>query len=354
VLLPLILLGILLVATGIARWLVYSRRGPARRAAGILNEIRREGLSAHWEPYTEHWFLHRRAGQVMGWSATVRVRFKDGDFGGIDVSVDSRSGVGIWEWWRLSPNATEGQYEAGAIKPRALPWEAPIDVHTTINLEAHRVSVKQLFGEWVPSGAPIPENYLPEGTMELGVWMAGQGRTEARFKFIDNDIPPMGGTTRFLSLLVRGVDPSDAGVPGADSQVNAEILGPGGRIERSYFFDSDGGLLRAVQGDTMRIAAPKEDVTRRFGNASQILETLMQIKNLPISPEEAPGLETFFETETGSLPEGPWAVISGPIRGFASASVRRGGSALAPRGVPDLPSYNSDSDGRDRSRGPSR
>lgn len=267
-LLPLILLGLLALAVVVSATLVQLRRVPARNGEDILAQLRREGLSAYWpQGRRTQWFLIHEDGQVRGWKAVIQQRKGEDAFQTLTVWGTSRKGD--WEWSQLNRAATQGRYLAGSYGLEGIGFDTEID------LSEGRVRARRLDhagSQWVEAAAPA--NYMPEGTLELAIFLAGRQDKKALFQLIQNNYLPDKGSPTFGSMLVEGGDATTTGVEGAAVRADVKLYSSSSPGEESYVFDNDGRTLRLTRTDAIQMTASPQDVDAAFGDATRIVEFL--------------------------------------------------------------------------------
>ncbi|GAF76610.1 unnamed protein product, partial [marine sediment metagenome] len=233
-------------------------------------------------------FLAHSDGKLVAWRSTFSLQRADGSFEGIDIVVSRRAEgtTATWEWWGLNADATKGQYRAGTVLGSTMGWWMLKD--TDIGLTEGRVSARQ-GSEW-ESQTRAPDNYLPEGTLELVLRLVAQQRTRAQFKLILNSLPPVGQTTRFARLLSESIDASRSGIPGAAAGVTVRTLAGGADFESTYFFDRDGRIIRKIDPDRTWTPVTRQQVVSRFDSALAIRAAVIR----------RTGLLNAMKTEVGS------------------------------------------------------
>ena len=198
-------LAVLLAASIAIAW-AYAERisAPRGRGAEFVADLHRMGLKQMLPDTSARYYLHKREA-VIGWQAALGGFRPDGTYEGLDIvlrQVSEGNATGQWERWRLDDSANAGFYVAGQFLFKQGQWVA---IPTTwIKLASPRVSVVQhLQGRVFRSAADVPDNYLPEGTLDMAL-RAMRGQERARqFNLILNSMPPAGGRPRFISLKLR-------------------------------------------------------------------------------------------------------------------------------------------------------
>ena len=299
-LLSVIMLGVLLASVFVAWLLVRHARAHGDAGARVLAEIRARGLDAFWgEQPAVQWYLVRSEEADLGWRVRFRARRVIGGFEGLHVSFDKTPAGGRLQWktWSLTADATEGTYLADAADivrvnspvPTAV-WRRDPKALTKIALRDGTVAAMQSVGPdsngqvvRVESHALAPANYLPEGTMHLGMFLAARSGERTRFQSIANGLPPAGTTTRLVGMVLSGGEPTPDGY-------RVSLGSSGGR---GFLFDKRGTLVRGPSGRGEQLAATPEQVSARFGQAlDQIKQVIGDVGfrlRTPAAPAGAPG-----------------------------------------------------------------
>ncbi len=260
------LTGLILAAAVGAAWLLAASAGRRVRAGReIIEEIRAGGLGKLWprEPRID-WYLIHNGPKPVGWRAAARARTEEGQFVGVDM--DALPGVESLENWFLNADATEGRYvgveRAGGRRIG----------QTRITLADGQVEVFQYLPR-VPPGifrarSPAPENYLPEGMLELAVRRTAARRAEAQFKLVFNERPNPQGQVDYGTLRFRDVGAGRGG--GRKVRISGRRMGKA--FARDYEVDAGGGVGGVADGRGVRwVSASGEEVARLFPSAPERL-----------------------------------------------------------------------------------
>ena len=276
------MLSVLLIGVGVA-WLLVRKAGQAPvRGAEIMTQLHSTGLPALWrnEPPIQ-WYLIHTGKRALGWRVLMKRPRSDGGFDGLDVVITRRpTGTsGNWERWTLNSDATDGDYEAAEFVRRPGSWTIKPDAR--IRLKDGTVYFEHAGGG---SGqTPAPENYVPEGTLELVYYLAGQESSRARFQTVFNQLPPEGRQIRFGQIAVADVNSTGKGV-----QVTVKSAAPRGDSS-VLSFDDRGRLIGRTHGNIEEAAASQQEVLNVFPGALGDIKRIMKVSkfapSLP-SPEE--------------------------------------------------------------------
>ncbi len=238
--LAIVMLAILLAATGWA-WLMV-RSGQRRQDVGaqIVQSIHTQKLS-HWYPEKAQvqWLLASQGGKIVGWQAIVRSS-ADGKHEGLRIESDGptppATKEGFIEKWSLDDTATTGQYESKFIAPGVS------NAGATIQLENGKVRMTQLFPHLMvadQASGDAPANYLPEGTTDLALRLVAQQQADGLFARISDTHPNEGKRIDFLTARIRYAGKGT----GDSSALNKVILAAGGE-EETYWLTAEGEIKR--------------------------------------------------------------------------------------------------------------
>ncbi|MHC4561847.1 MAG: hypothetical protein ACYS8X_03630 [Planctomycetota bacterium] len=199
-----------LIASLLAAWTyIVSIKGAARRrGAEIVAEIRQRGLSALAPPEPIRWYLRQvqavQGPARSGWRAVVTGVDEGGLHNGFDVRVSRTltGRAGTWERWSLDEHATHSRYWAGKVTIEGNTVSAALT--TTIDFKDGRVAaVQYLGGQRCHSQSPAPDNYLPEGCLDIAtVLMLGRNKP-IQFNLILNELGPTDQAIRFSTCGMR-------------------------------------------------------------------------------------------------------------------------------------------------------
>jgi len=272
ILLKAVTIGVLFASTGLAWLFVRARSSAVDRAkstmvdsaVSALEQIRNEGLDKRWGTESEAWYLLYVDRGLSGWRTVIRWREPDGTHQGLHVVFPK----GLWEYWQLDARGTAGRYEAGeVVAVRGSPHLARRTT-TKIILNQGRVELHQPQGV---SRADAPENYVPEGMLDLACFVAAERGSEAEFGLILNSDPPDGNTTRFASVTVSDIRPVRGGLQAAVKISSVR----GGSDTTTVLFDRAGRVLERTAGATEERLVARDTVERIFrqapGHVGQVL-----------------------------------------------------------------------------------
>jgi len=208
------------------------------RGAAVIAEIRQNGLDHYWgDESSIAWYLRTENTRVVGWRAVVRRRREGGEFEGLDVHYDNRRSDNGWEYWTVDGGATRGRYEAGRWKHVVGSAHLVRDINTKIILAEGRVKLWQkAHGQ---SEAPTPENYVPEGLLDLACYLAAGRKDKAQFALVFNTQPPDNGVTQFGRIRVDKAEALKNG-PRVTIQTGKSLQ------KRKMRFDDNGRLVHWV------------------------------------------------------------------------------------------------------------
>jgi len=278
-----VMVAVLGVSIAIAWVLAGIRGAPTRTGAEIMEQIRRDGLAAHWRHRPpEQWHLISAGEKPIGWRAALMRSVPTGGFEGLDVKfrVLTNTWQVQWETWTLDAYATEGKYRAGIIVPRQGRPLAGVD--TVIALREGRVLVDQAkFGH---SEADAPANYIPEGVRDLAVYLAAQGGEPAGFRMVFNEMPPSGGRVQSGRILVEDM------VSSADGW-QVTVRSSGGS-EETVSYDNRGQVVRRQHDGGKFAERPAElkEVVAAFPAALAMMRQVSKESGFvlasPVEPDE--------------------------------------------------------------------
>jgi hypothetical protein len=262
-LLALVMLLILLAATG-AAWLLVLQ-GQRRQAVGqnIVDEIHAQKLS-HWYPEkaTVQWYVGSKGSSVVGWQAVIR-NSKGGQHEGLRIeaigSAPPRIQSRAVEKWTLDDPAASGEYRS------EIQSVSVSNAGAVIRLQDGKVSMTQLFPGLIgQAGAQVRSNYLPEGTTPLALRLVAQQKADALFSTIIDDHPNFGMAIDFVSVRVR--------YDGAHQQGSAsldKVIYSASGAEITYWLDGEGGIARIDTGEGFSwVAVTEKQITEHYPAAS--------------------------------------------------------------------------------------
>jgi len=248
-----VMFAALLGAVGAAAWLVRERTIiPAQRGREILSEIRRNGLGHYWRAaaFSGYYVGRDMQGRNIGWMRVERRRFV-AKFAGASFASQSTKQK-TEEKWQLDDKLTSGWYEGDKFAMTG-------SVKTTITLEDGRVSVTQIKGSAAQSAeAALPDDYLPEGTLELAARLVAESGQRTSFEVIFNDIAIMDGKVNFTRVSM---------VPLSGRRARLESTMAPGRLAIIYEFDEQGEIQEQAHPEEgtryIRTKEPAEDAQTR-------------------------------------------------------------------------------------------
>ncbi len=271
-LLAVLMLVVLTGSVGIA-WML-ERRSDRKIEAGaeIIRQIREKGLGNYWSDKLQiDWFLVQAYGETIGWKASARGKIANGKFVGVNMQILQNRGHSH-EIWALNPDATIGIYHADFRTADGG------DFKTDISLKDGVVKVRQHAGG---SSTPVahsqaPENYLPEGTLQLAVQHIAQSQAKTQFAMVFNEQAIADDTVEFgtIRLEYAGKKKNSQG-----QDVNRVEMSRGlGKQSRTVYDLDEKGKIMVVYGEKMQwTSASKQDVQKAFANAPQLLQQMLLI-----------------------------------------------------------------------------
>ena len=240
-----IMFALLLGSVGAAAWMVHARQAPARHAADLLQQLRKDTLAKYW-PQKEQtlWYLTRNSsGQPIGWLCSTRGP-TPGGFTGKELKGQIR------ETWHLQSDLSGGEYICND--------------GTTITLSGGQVTVRRFTDEGeIPATSSAPENYVPEGTLPLMVRLVNSRRQPAAFRMLFNDAAIVAGQVHFLPATLT---------PEAPGRVRYEhryeLDGRMHQLKRVFHLDEAGEIVRI--DDLMQV----DNLSAQWSHALSSLEEL--------------------------------------------------------------------------------
>lgn len=267
----LVLLAVLGICTASAWALAWYRGAPAREAAEILAAVRRDGLRAYWTELLprRRWFLIRQGGKIVGWEMVFRrVGPETAEGGFVQRQFHPAGQIRLASRWRIRLDAEKGEYQSQQVFLR--PGGAEVN-ETTIELRDRRIQVLQnRDGVRFLSVAPTPDNYLPEGLMDLVIRETARRKTRTRFEMVLDSQPParqQGAQTPLFPLEFRylGEDPQTGGTKIEESLSRSEGTG-------LIVLDTFGEVIRRQYGETEYTFSSRSEVLRSFPDAAEFAD----------------------------------------------------------------------------------
>jgi hypothetical protein len=295
-----ILLALLLVASTSGAWAYarHLRHATVDRGVDLLAQIRRQGVGDLYGGASERWYvleiLGRTARQPIGWRIAMVAPRSDGTVHGFDLSVfpfSDGARRGSWERWSLNADATEGRYIAGALEVEAEQWIIARD--TLIELADGVVTMEQTISNQVlHSRSDVPDNYVPEGALELVLALMLDQPDPTAMQLILNDQPPIDGRPDFQPLTMRHARLERSNRPVVDAAVQISVAGQNvevvflnqqGQIDskrRQY----GGAVLEETRSPTMAVQSLFQGATDLRDTVLAAVESQWQAT----SPDHAP------------------------------------------------------------------
>jgi len=266
--LAVVMLAILLASAAGAGWLEIAAARRVRAAGEILADVRRQGLATFWSDQGQvHWRLIHAADAPVGWEATIRQVTDDGRFAGLRAIVvpGVRTILGRWT---LNADATAGQYAGSAVSAKGERTD------TASQLADGHVAVTQ-HHLGLTARSPAPDNYLPEGMMDLVVRRVAQTRADAQFASVFDERPNTAGYVEFGTVRVRYRGRAD--VEGTAVDV-VEVSGVFGRTRYRvrYELPADGQPTILYDDGRRCVPAEPDAVEAAFPDASETLMRMMR------------------------------------------------------------------------------
>jgi len=266
--LAVVMLAILLLSVAGAGWLEIAAARRVRAADDILQDVRRRGLATFWSDQDQvHWRLIHAADAPVGWQATMRRRTDEGQFAGLKAVVVP-GGWSILERWTLSADATAGQYAGSATSAKGERAD------TSSQLADGHVAVTQHHFA-LTARSPAPDNYLPEGMMDLAVRRVAQTRADAQFASVFDERPNTAGYVEFGTVRVRYCGRAEADGAAVDVVEVSGVRG-GTRYRVRYELPAEGQSTILYDDGRRCVPAEPDAVEAAFPNASETLMRMMR------------------------------------------------------------------------------
>ena len=243
----------------------------------IIEQIQRDGLARHWRGPLEQWRLISVDGKPRGWTVALRRKLPDGGFEGLDIifTGSPAAGTGAWEHWKLNAHATEGSYHSAQILTLRGQWSSTPDAAITLS-DARVLVAQPKFGR---SEADAPENYIPEGAVELACYLTARDGRRGRFTAVFNSDRPSDGRVRFGQIVVDDIVASDDGW-----QATVRRMGASGITESTLFFDNRGRVVRRQSGQAIHLPAAVKEVAAAFPSAGNVVRRVLSESKFPRGP----------------------------------------------------------------------
>ncbi len=266
-----LMLTVLVASVGIAWLLQRQATEKVRAGTKIIQEIRAKGLEHYWSEKSQiDWYLIYSKGETIGWRASARAKADDETFVGVDVEVVPQR-HSSHEIWTLNADATAGTYHAD------LRLAGSKGFRTDIVLSDGVVKVLQHvpgFGS-VPSGAPAPKNYLPEGTLSLAVRQASEMQADAQFEMVFNEKPNRNNIVEFGTLRLRYIGREQTQQGKTVRRVRMSETRGGGKGGTVFELDETGKILLIQGGDIQTTATDEQTVEKSFESAPLYLQQIL-------------------------------------------------------------------------------
>ena len=150
---------------------------------------------------------------------------------------------------------------------------------TDISLKDGVVKVRQHVGG---SSTPVahskaPENYLPEGTLQLAVRRVAKARANAQFAMVFNEQPNTGNVVEFGTLRIKYTGKKKTSQGNDVNRVEMSEVRMGKKQKTVYDLDEKGKILVIYGEKTQWTSANKQDVQKAFANAPLLLQKMLLI-----------------------------------------------------------------------------
>lgn len=240
-----VMLLVLLGSVGIAYLIVRSAHRQTNQGSAIIAAMRSGTLTPHWrnQPQVQWYKRVMRAGAPR-WRAVIHHVSPDGDFvtGGDVIFAYDPYAPTSWEFWKLSPDASSGWYEAS---------------NASIRLADGKVSVFRPDSKLQRTQGDAPENYIPEGTMNLACYLTARAGKPAQFRLILNSYIPQTADATFIAINVDNIVSTNTGW-----RVTKSF--PGQEADETLFFDKTGRLLKIESTSTADRPVDENEVPTPF------------------------------------------------------------------------------------------
>ncbi|MFP4356069.1 MAG: hypothetical protein ACLFUJ_13180 [Phycisphaerae bacterium] len=248
-------MAVVLAVTLAGAWmLVRAKNAPVRHGAELIDQLAEEGLDAWWKgPELQIWGIFPKGQrEPEGWTIQVRTANPEGGFAGMTVGGES-SRMLSWQQWTLNNSAREGIYEAGKlVSTRTGP---SLYVDTRIEQRADgKLLVRQFINQLnrrVETSTRTPENYAPEGTLQLLRERVGQTRRDSDFRVIVNSAGPAGQEPNFIPFVYEYSGQADLEGQAVQIVQSRQVLrdDSGGQYSRivDHLIDPERGEVRREQ-----------------------------------------------------------------------------------------------------------
>ena len=245
-LLTAVLAGVLGVSIACAYLITQKSRGPIRRAEKILTDLRATGLSAYWSDKAIEltYDLLNADGKKLAHKAAVRKPIDGGYRGIIDLRRQSSKAT---EAWYVSEDVYMGLYEVESNLGRFIVMG--------IAIEGDDLTVST---PGFSTQAKAPANYIPEGLMDLVIYLTALTGKDATFSTIANEHALAGKKVRFFQVQIKPQDENNVAVymPGLRGTQRMEYkLGSDG-IVHEIILNSQGDRFQLTE---KRIFDPSEE-----------------------------------------------------------------------------------------------
>ena len=282
----LILFGIFSICVAAAWWMAKHRESIDMRqkelnalwsleGENVITEMRQKKLSAFWgEEDSTQWCLIRSDGKNVGWEVQYRKISPEGGFGGgaMRILLSAEGPKRMTSRWVLNNEISHGAYISdvsilGQLDTRrGIMLKRPLYA-ARIEMNAGRLDVEQEIKRVkFVSRADEPDNYIPEGTIDLVSYLVAKRKTQARFKMILDAQPPSEKGITFVNVDIRvsEINPLSAGGLAAIITVAGQ--------ESLCFFDKTGKVEKQIADHTEDVAASEAEIIKAYPEAVTMLK----------------------------------------------------------------------------------
>jgi hypothetical protein len=132
--------------------------------------------------------------------------------------------------------------------------------------------------------SPAPENYLPEGAMDLAIRLVGRHGANTQFALVFDDVSSQAGAVQF-GTEIMAAQPGQ-GVSDGGSVVRVRTRSFGERVDKTYHLDKTGRIAAIDESAGLWWqAATQEEVEKVFPTAGREFQTVypQQLRDRPTS-----------------------------------------------------------------------
>lgn len=277
-LLSLVMLGILLIAVCIAWLITLSSSALMDEGTAVIREIRKQSLPVLLknDPAIRCYLIKNKEGGKLGYGIDT---LRSGRNGYDGAGLMHLPRVTVSEKWQLSNDAARGSY-AGLSSGMD-------QSYTAMSLsDGKLIATVQLPTQKIRSELTVPDNFIPDGIIDLVVRVVAQRGGKAVFHALRGSQAVMQNRLYFSTVTM---------IPQGRDKVKVQIKAPNGEVDSFiYHLDAKGQVLdvKVDEAITMQVVG-QEELFKAFPETRSLLPSEEEDQ---MNPQTEPGEENDIPT----------------------------------------------------------